>query len=150
MGAATDISNGIRDVLLAAPLGLSYSTGAPADGTTPIFMKNVPAAPDRIVVISVVPVSDDLSSPSGQVFVQIRVRGSVNDALDADDLADSIKPYLHGLKGLTWGTVQLVQMFRNNAVPLGQDTAKRWERADMFTLDVEYQPTPLVPIGGTY
>lgn len=148
MGAATDISNGIKDVLLAAPLGLTFSTGSP--GVNPIIMKSVPATPDRVVVISVIPVSDDLSAPSGQVFAQIRCRGALNNALDADDLADSIKPYLHGLKGLTWGSVQLVQMFRNNAVPLGQDSSKRWERADMYTLDVEYPASPLVPDGGTY
>lgn len=151
MGAATDISVGIASLIAGAGLGVTYSTTTPYTATqTGVVMKSVPATPDRVVVISVIPMTDELAAPSGQVMVQIRTRGIPDNALDVDELADSIKPVLHGLKGLTWGTVQLVQMVRNNAVTLGQDQSKRWERVDDYTLDVEYPATVLVPNGGTY
>lgn len=151
MGAATDISNGIANLLASAGLGITFTpSGVYTSGQTALVMKVVPTTPDRVVVLSVIPMSDDLSAPSGQVFVQIRTRGLPNNPLDVDDLADSIRPILHGLKGLVWGSVHLVQMFRNNAVTLGQDESKRWERVDDYTLDVEYPATVLVPDGGTY
>jgi len=151
MGAATDISVGLASVIAGAGLGIVYNpTTAYTASQTGIVMKSVPATPDRVVVISVIPMSDELAAPSGEVTVQIRTRGTPNSALDVDDLADSIKPILHGLKAQTWGSVQLVQMFRNNAVTLGQDDSKRWERVDDYTLDVEYPATVLVPDGGTY
>lgn len=151
MGAATDISVGIATVLAGAGIGVTYNpSGVYSAGQLGVYMKDVPAAPDRVVVLSVIPMSDELAAPSGQVLVQVRTRGLPGNALDVDDLADTIKPFLHGLKGLTWGSVQLVQMVRNNAITLGQDTAKRWERADDYTLDVEYPGTVLVPNGGTY
>jgi len=150
MGAATDISVGVANVIANAGLGVKFQNTPYSTTDTGVFFKDVPQAPDRVVVISVIPMSDELAAPSGQVIVQIRTRGLPNNALDVDDLADTIKPVLHGLTAQTWGAIKLVQMVRNNAITLGQDTSKRWERVDDYTLDVEYPPTVLVPDGGTY
>lgn len=151
MGAATDIFNGVKDMLMGAGLGLSFtSTGVYMAGQTGIVAKSVPAAPDRVVTITVVPLDDELAVPSGRVMVQLRYRGLPNAPLDVDDLGDSIRPVLHGAKNLTFGTIAVQQMIREQSVPMGQDEAKRWERADQYYLDVEYPPTPLVPAGGTY
>lgn len=151
MGVATDIFNGVRDVLLASGLGITFNdAGTYAANETGILAKTMPATPDRVVVISVVPLEDELAVPSGRVMVQLRYRGVPNRPLDVDDLGDSVKPFLHGLTNVTFGTVKVQQMVRQLSVPMGQDELKRWERADQFYLDVEYPGSTLVPETGTY
>jgi hypothetical protein len=151
MGAATDIANGFAAIISGAGVGVTFNTSGVYQPTdTGIVMKSVPALPNRIVVLTVVPLTDELAAPSGQVMVQVRLRGLPNAPLDVDDLGDAIKPFLHGLKNVTMGSVFVAQCNRQQSVPLGQDSATRWERADQYYLDVEYPPTPLVPAGGTY
>lgn len=150
MGAAEDISVGFAQIIEAAGFAVFNQAGLYADSDTGVVFKAVPAKPDRLVTITVVPLTDDLSAPQGQVMVQLRYRGVEGDPLDVDDLADEIKPLFHGLTNTVMGAHTLVQCDRRQSVPLGQDDLKRWSRADQFYLDVEYPPSPLVPDGGTY
>lgn len=150
MGAATDLSEGFAQIIAGTGNAVFDPTGAYGAADTGIVFKTVPAAPDRVVVLTVVPMSDDLAAPQGQVMVQVRTRGLPNNPLDVDDLADSIHPYLHGMKSVQMGSVFVVQGDRRQSVTLGQDALKRWERIDQYYLDVEYPPTDLVPEGGTY
>jgi hypothetical protein len=150
MGAADDISRGFARIITNAGLAQFDESGDYALTDTGILMKAVPPKPDRIITITVVPLSDDIAAPQGQVMVQLRYRGLPGEPLDVDNLADAVKPLFHGLSNTIMGDHTLVQCDRRQSVPLGQDAAKRWERADQFYLDVEYPPSPLVPEGGTY
>lgn len=150
MGAAEDISVGFAQIIANAGYAVFDPAADYQDTDTGILFKAVPAKPDRLVTITVVPLSDDLAAPQGQLMVQLRYRGNQGDPLDVDDLADQIKPLFHGLTNTVMGAHTVVQCDRRQSVPLGQDDFKRWSRADQFYLDVEYPPTPLVPYGGTY
>jgi hypothetical protein len=150
MGAATDIATGFAQIIAASGAAVFNPSGVYQATDTAVIFKIVPPTPNRLVTISVVPLTDDLAAPQGQVMVQLRYRGNPNAPLDVDDLGDQIKPLFHGLKNTVMGSVTVVQCDRRQSVPLGQDEAKRWERADQFYLDVEYPPSALVPNGGTY
>lgn len=150
MGVADDISRGFAQMVEDSGLAVFNEAGAYGPTDTGVVMKAVPAAPDRLVTITVVPLSDDIAAPQGQVMVQLRYRGLPNNPLDVDNLADAVKPLFHGLTNTVMGAHTVVQCDRRQSVPLGQDELKRWSRADQFYLDVEYPPTPLVPDGGTY
>ncbi len=149
-GLADDISQGFAQIIEDAGLAVFNESGKYDDADTGILMKAVPPSPDRIVTITVVPLSDDIAAPQGQVMVQLRYRGAPGEPLDVDELADAVKPLFHGLTNMPMGDHTVVQCDRRQSVPLGQDSSKRWERADQFYLDVEYPPTVLVPEGGTY
>lgn len=150
MGVAEDVSVGFAQIIEDAGFAVFNQAGVYADADTGVVFKAVPPKPDRLVTVSVVPLTDDLAAPQGQVMVQLRYRGLPNNPLDVDALADSIKPLFHGLANTVMGSHTVVQCDRRQSVPLGQDDLKRWSRADQFYLDVEYPPTPLVPLGGTY
>jgi hypothetical protein len=145
MGAAGDISNGIAAILTGAGIGVLNPSGVSQPADTAIVMKNVPVSPDRLVTITVVPLTDDVAVTQGQVMVQLRFRGVPNVPLDVDDLGDSVFPLFHGLRSTQMGSVYVVQCLRQQSVPLGHDAAKRWERADQFYLDVEYPPNSHIP-----
>jgi hypothetical protein len=142
---ATDIANGFAQILVNASIGVFNPSGAYQPADTAIVMKNVPVSPDRLVTVTVVPLTDDVAVTQGQVMVQLRFRGVPNVPLDVDDLGDSVSPLFHGLRSTQMGSVYVVQCLRQQSVPLGQDAAKRWERADQFYLDVEYPPNPHIP-----
>lgn len=142
---ATDIANGFAQIIVGASIGVFNPDGKYQAADTAIVMKNVPVSPDRLVTITVVPLTDDAAVSQGQVMVQLRYRGVPNLPLDVDDLGDSVFPLFHGLRSTQMGSVYVVQCLRQQSVPLGQDAAKRWERADQFYLDVEYPPNPQIP-----
>lgn len=150
MGAAEDISVGFTQIITAAGFAVFNQSAIYADSDTAVVFKAVPAKPDRLVTITVVPLTDDLAAPQGQLMVQLRYRGIAGNPLDVDTLADAIKTLFHGLTKTVMGAHTVVQCDRRQSVPLGQDDLKRWSRADQFYLDVEYPPSPLVPTGGTY
>ena len=150
MGVAEDISVGFAQIIQTAGFAVFNAGGVYDDTQTGILFKAVPASPDRLVTITVVPLTDDIAAPQGQVMVQLRYRGLQGEPLDVDALADAVKPLFHGLSNTPMGDHVVVQCDRRQSVPLGQDDLKRWSRADQFYLDVEYPPTPLVPEGGTY
>lgn len=150
MGVAEDISVGFAQIIDAADIAVFNAGGIYADSDTGVVFKAVPAKPDRLVTVTVVPLTDEIAAPQGQVMVQLRYRGLPGEPLDVDALADNIKPLFHGLTNTVMGAHTVVQCDRRQSVPLGQDDLKRWSRADQFYLDVEYPPSPLVPDGGTY
>jgi hypothetical protein len=147
---ADDISRGFAQIIDASALAVFHEDAVYEDSETGIVMKAVPPSPDRVVTITVVPRSDDIAAPQGEVMVQLRFRGLPNQPLDVDALADAVKPLFHGLSKVPMGDHVLVQCDRRQSVPLGQDAFKRWERADQFYLDVEFPSSDLVPEGGTY
>ena len=151
MSTTTDLLTGLAGMIAGAGLGITYNqAGAYTAGQTGIFMKIMPATPDRVVTLTLVPRRDDITMPYGQAMVQVRGRGLPNNPLDIDSLLDSIFDILHGTKDLTFGTAHVTQMNRESSVPNGMDDAKRWERFDAYAIDLDVPPTVLRPAGGSW
>ncbi|MCU1408464.1 MAG: hypothetical protein JWM23_544 [Microbacteriaceae bacterium] len=151
MSVTSDLLNGLAQMIAGADLGVSFTpSGVYTSGQTGVFMKIMPAAPDRVVTLAAVPQGDDISMPLGQVMVQIRGRGLPNRPVDVDDLLDGIFGVLHGATNLVFGSVTVIQMNRRVSVPNGMDDLKRWERIDQYYLDVDFPPTPNRPEQGSW
>jgi hypothetical protein len=150
VSVTTDILTGAaaRIAALASPAILWSPAGTYSAAQTGIFLKLLPAAPDRCVTLNLVPQGDDPSMPYGQSMLQVRGRGLPNKPTDVDDLLDSIFDVMHGAVNLTFGACHITQMNRRTSVPMGMDDSKRWERIDQFYLDVDYPPTTARPDGG--
>lgn len=149
MSATRDILNGVRDLITAAGLGI-WTTGVPLPTDTPIVFKTMPDSPDRVIVLNVIPQTDNPSMPFGQALLQVACRGLRNRPLDVDDISDPIFDLLQGLTNQTFADTTVVQFRRISSVPMGQDDTTRWERADHFMLDVDYPPTILRPVQGAW
>jgi hypothetical protein len=77
------------------------------------------------------------------------MRGT-QDPRDVDELGDAIFTLLHGLTNVTFGSVVAEQVLRQSSITLGQDQAKRWERADAFYIDVALPPSSNRPTAGSW
>lgn len=152
MSATRDLMVGLATLISTAGIGVVFHAdgSVPSDGETPIYFKIMPAAPDRVVVLNVIPLTDNISVPLGLVMVQVACRSLPNNPLDVDDLADSIFGVLQGLTDVWFGATHAVQAYRYTSIPMGQDEATRYERADTYHIDLDYPATVLRPVGGTY
>lgn len=151
MSDTSDLLTGIATMIAGAGLGITYSpAGTYLASQTGIFMKIMPATPDRVVTLTAVNQGDNITMPLGQVMVQVRGRGIAGNPVDVDDLLDSIFNILHGTTNLTFGGLTVIQMNRKVSVPMGMDDSKRWERVDQYYLDVSTPPTALRPASGSW
>lgn len=151
MAATKELLTGIAELLAGAGLGLSWNpAGVYAAGQTGIFMMVMPATPNRVVTLALVSNSDDVTMPLGQKMLQVRGRGLPNDPLDVGELLDPIFDVLHNRPTFTIGGQTVIQMNRQVSAPMGQDDARRFERADQYYLDVDAAPTANRPVGGSW
>jgi 5-carboxymethyl-2-hydroxymuconate isomerase len=144
-----DLLDGIAQMIANAGIASYDTAGEYSAGDTGIFFKIVNPTPDRIVTLTAYQVSDDPTMPQSRFGVQVRVRGG-QDPRDVDELGDSIFALLHGLINTQFNSVFAEQVLRQSSITLGQDTAKRWERADAFYIDVATPPTSNRPDGGSW
>lgn len=136
MSFSGDLLNGLAAFLAAAGAGTYRSDGsAYQSGETAIVFAAMPSTPDRAIVLSDYPVTDDPSLSDSVVGVQIRCRGGV-DPHDVEAVADGVFDVLHGKFAFTLGPVRVVQALRNSAVPLGRDDSNRWENSNNYYLTV--------------
>jgi hypothetical protein len=150
MSVERDIVEGVAGLIVAAGIAVFNPSGVYADTDTGIVFKVVPAKPDRVVILTAVPMTDDVSMPLGQVMLQVRTRGLPNNPLDVDDLASPIFDLLQGRTYDTFGGTTVVQYRRTTSIPNGQDAAERFEKIDQFYLDVDYPATALRPVQGSW
>ncbi|OYV64455.1 MAG: hypothetical protein B7X07_06370 [Actinobacteria bacterium 21-64-8] len=153
MTATSDVLTGIAQLIAGAGIATWNPTGSYALTDTGILMKIMAdgtGVPDRVVVLNLIPLTDEVSNPLGRSMLQVAGRGLRNDPLDVDALMDPIFDLLHGRTGDVFGTVTVVQMFRTSSVPMGEDALTRSERADKFYLDIAAAPTALRPAGGSW
>ncbi|HWV46038.1 MAG TPA: minor capsid protein [Nitrospira sp.] len=150
MSVERDIVEGVAELIDAAGLATFHPSGVYADSETGIVFKVVPAKPDRVVILTAVPMTDDISMPLGQVMLQVRTRGLPNNPLDVDDLAGPIFDLLQGRTYDTFGDTTVIQMRRTTSIPNGQDAAERFERIDQFYLDCDVNPTVNRPFWGSW
>lgn len=148
-----EVLTGYASLLAGAGLADWNPDGTYTLSQTGILMKIMAdgtGVPDRVVVLNLVPLTDEISNPLGRSMLQVAGRGVRNDPLDVDRLMDPIFRFLHGRTGDVFGSVTVVQMFRISSVPMGEDALTRSERADKYYLDIAAAPTALRPAGGSW
>lgn len=144
-----DIFTGLATLIAGAGIGVYRPDGsAYAAGETAIVFAESPPSPDRVIMMQVVPMTDETVLPSGVWMVQFYFRGVPGNRLDVHDLGDSVFDLLQGATGLTLGSVTVDQCQRQGSVPNGQDPSKRWTRIDRYMLDLNTAPTLNRPAGG--
>jgi hypothetical protein len=143
-----DLLNGVAALIATAGIAAFDQNGVYQPTDTGIFFKAVNPTPDRIITLTAYQVSDAVTMPETRYGVQVRMRGTT-DPRDVDELGDSVFTLLHGLTGAQFGSVTVEQMLRQSSITLGQDSAKRWERADAYYVDAGLTPTPNRPTGGS-
>lgn len=148
MSAMRDLAVGFATTLSGSGVGVFSPTGAYAPTDTAIVFKDMPPAPDRMIVLTAVPLTDAEVIPLGKVLVQVKMRGAPNNSLDVDDLGDAVFDLMHGATNLVFGSTHAIQVFRNSSVPMGIDSARRWLRTDHYYVDLDYAATTNRPAGG--
>lgn len=152
MSTTEDFLTGIAGMIVVGVPGTSYSPNpATLVANKGIVMKLMPVSPDEIITLNAVAQGDDISMPLGQIMLQVRARGAKNNPLSPDTMLDNIFGVLHGSTNLVFGSMTVVQLNRRIRVPMGMDEAsKRWEAIDQYYADVDYPPTALRPIQGSW
>jgi hypothetical protein len=136
MSITRDLLVGLATELSAAGV-LTYAN----DSTTQIFLKQLPTSPDRCLAITSYATSDEAKITLSSMRIQFWFRGTPNDSVDVDDLADAAFNVLQGMENRTYGSVHLVQCNRVSSSPLGLDENKRAERSDNYEVDVDVPVT---------
>lgn len=96
MSTSAQIRTAVKDAIVDAGVGTFRASGGYADSDTgPIFYGRMPSTPDRVIVITTYPTG--LPYLTG---VQIRCRGAAGSTVSAEDLADAVRPVLHGREDL--------------------------------------------------
>jgi len=123
----SDLLSGLAADLQAQ--GLATYTGGSGGN---VFFKQLPATPDRAVAVTAYAAQDDPAQNLSTIRVQFYFRGATDDAMDVDDLADSVFMWLQGLQHRDYGTVHVAEALRISAIQLGADARKRNERSDNY------------------
>lgn len=142
MSLTTDLLDGIAGLIIGA--GIAVQKTAPdvyLDSDTAISWSLMPTQPDRCIVLTDFPVSDDPAQALGQIGVQLRIRGLPGDPRDAQELRDSIYELLQGLINQFFGSVHVIQCNRRSSIPNGQDDSRRFEYFENYYCDVDLPVT---------
>lgn len=142
MSITRDVALGFAGLLVAGGIATLRTSGDYLATETAIVYKNMPQTPNRVVVLTVFPVTDDpMPTASGVIGVQALCRGNVADPLDVDALGDDIYQLVQGLLDQQFGAVHVASILRFSSLPTGEDTSRRWSRSDKYHLAVDYPPT---------
>jgi minor capsid protein len=145
-GWTTSLLEGLAAWLAQQGVGAWHPDGEPyAADEVAITLYALPDLPDRAIALAAYPLTDSVVTNDTRIGVQARCRGAKQDPSGADDLADQVTDVVHGLTGMTFGGVRVIQALRQSSAQLGRDPASgRWERAESFHLDAA-RPTLLRP-----
>lgn len=102
---------------------------------TGIYIRHVPALPNRVIVLSSYGLSDDPVYADSDVGLQVHSRGAGEDPRDGETLDGAVADVLLGRFPLTLSTgVRVVTLVRSSSAPLGQDDNRRWSYVSNYTL----------------
>lgn len=136
MSFTKDMLEGVAGMIQTAGIAVLTAPNtviAPVD--TAISFKTMPQTPDRVVVLTGYQVRDAVSQSFSRLGLQVLSRGNPGDALDADDLGDSIFQLLQGVTAVQMGSIWIVQILREYSLPTGEDADRRWTRSDKYFVD---------------
>lgn len=132
---AKALMQGVAQLLAAAGVGTWQPAGVYAPGTDrPVYIRAVPAQPDRVITVSHYPVSALPGVPDTVEGIQVRNRGPADDPRPADDDADAIRRVLDGLEHVDIAGMHVSLCRWQSGGVMGQDANRRWEMAQNFYL----------------
>lgn len=133
MGHQSDLAVGIAQLLAAAGAGTWKAAGAYTASETGIYLRVLPASPDRAIVLAAYPVADDPTLSDSVTGLQVTTRWEGANPTGNDDLADLVFDALQNLPRteLTTGLV-VTDCYRRSGSSLGQDSNQRWRTAQNF------------------
>lgn len=135
MTIAKSLMAGVAQLLEDAGVGTWQPAGAYASGADrPIYIRAVPAAPNRVITVSHYPVAQEPWTSDAVEGIQVRNRGPADDPRPADDDADAIRAALDGLQHVVVGGVHVALVQWQSGAPMGQDDNRRWEMTQNFYL----------------
>lgn len=143
-----DLLTGLAQMLQDSGIATYRPTGVYNAGETGVTFKASPQNIDRCVMLICIPIKDGVAIPLSRWMVQAYIRGLPNQTLDCDDLGDAVWDLWQGAKGVTTGTIHIIQMDRYSSADNGQDDSKRWTRIDRYLLDLDTAPTINRPANG--
>lgn len=130
---AKQLMAGIAQLLEGSGVGAWQDAGVyPAGTVLPIYIRAVPAAPDRLITVSHYPVAQVAWTVDTVEGIQVRNRGPADDPRPADDDADAIRAALDGLEHVDVGGVRVSLIQWQSGAPMGQDSNRRWEMTQNF------------------
>lgn len=142
MGFQTDLAVGFADLLVTAGAGTWRATGAYATSETGIYLRVLPASPDRAIVLAPYVVTDDPTLSDSVTGLQIATRWEGANPTGNDDLADAVFDALQNLPRTTLSTGLVVtDCYRRSGSSLGQDGNQRWRTAQNFYIDAHRPST---------
>lgn len=141
MSFTGDLLDGLAQLLATGGAGTYRADGtAYLPSETAIVLGGMPQTPDRVIVLSDYPVTDDPSLSDSVVGLQVRTRGGA-DPHDVKAVAGAVFDQLHGRTAFQAGVVRVVQALRQSGTPLGQDDNRRWEHSENYYLTVHRPST---------
>lgn len=146
MSFTNDVLTGYATLISGAGLGVFKPNGVYAATDLGIFLGTMPDAPDRCIVLNVIPLTAAVTVSLNNVALQVAARGARNNPLDANTILDPIMDLLHGRMYDVFGTTTVNQSLWVSGVPMGQDASVRTERADRYSLDISPATTALRPV----
>lgn len=141
MSWTADVVTGLAQYLEDSGVGQFNSTGAAYAASTPaIYFDQVPASPDRVIVLTPYGGVDSPTQPESEIALQVRVRGT-KDPRTAYALDDAVFGALQNLPRTVMGGVTVVGCWRTSSAYLGADANGRHERTSNFAVRV-HRPSP--------
>lgn len=136
MSYTTALGIGLAQRIADAGIGTYRVDGSAYLPTeTAIVFGAMPPDPDRAIVLSDYPVTDDPSLSDSILGWQMRCRGGVSPN-DVAGISDALFDLFHGAKDYTVNGVRVVVSLRNSGLPGGRDDNNRWERFDNYYFTV--------------
>lgn len=126
-------------------MGLRADLAAGGVTATVVVARDLPTTPDLAVALNVYDSDDEVEVARGTHRVQAMFRGTPDDSLSCDDLADAVFDLWHAREGLWLGGLHVALMYRVSRIPLPMDGDNRSIRADNYELLVDEPVSALRP-----
>lgn len=128
------LAHGLAEHLAAAGIAVYHQTGVYRDDEVGIVIGTVPAAPARVLALSLYPLADDVDQADSVLGLQVRARSGGSDPREVLDRLDDVFDELHGATHLNLGGALVHLATRTSSVPLSRDQSGRYEHADTYHL----------------
>lgn len=132
-GWESQLITGLAELLHANGVGVWRADGsAYLAGEVAITDRAIPSSPDRLIAIATYPVESGPSDLADTTIgVQLRLRGTTDPRV-CSDIGSALYDLLDSCGRQTWGSVSIVDVYRQSAVSLGQDQNDRWEASHNY------------------
>ncbi|MFH8793851.1 minor capsid protein [Streptomyces sp. NPDC017941] len=135
-----DVVDGLARLLDEQAIGTYRPDGLYAEGETAITDTVMPAAPDRVIVLTAYPVQESAALTDTVLAVQVRTRAGP-DPREVAALDDDVFAILQGLGARTFGAARITLVYRFSAALLGADANGRQERTSNYRVRA-HRPHP--------